>query len=130
MSIVELSIFQLIGIGLFGFVFGTFETSTNLLYLITKNYNLPRKQHGKELPANVTDAEVFHKVVQMFCLGIFLLIISILSSVIAPQLFIVGATAIFLSGLIDYSKFRKNNMLIVWIVISTIACVFSLLTIV
>jgi hypothetical protein len=119
-----------IGIGLFGYIFGTFETSTNLLYLITKNYDLPRKQHGKELPVNVTDDEVFHKVVQMLCLGIFLLIISILSSIFAPQLFIVGATAIFLSGMIDYSKFRKSDMLIIWIAISTIACVFSLLTVV
>ncbi|MFX0124565.1 MAG: hypothetical protein ACFFAE_13115 [Candidatus Hodarchaeota archaeon] len=130
MFYVELSIFQLISIGLFGFIFGIFETSTNLLYLITKNYNLPRKQHGKELPVNVTDAEIFHKVVQMLCLGIFLLIISILSSVIAPQLFIVGATAIFLSALIDYSKFRKNDKLIVWTIISVIACIFSLLTVV
>jgi hypothetical protein len=124
---VELSIFQLISIVLFGFVFGTFETSTNLLYLITKNFDLPRKQHSKELPRDATNSEVFHKVVQMLCLGIILLSISILSLVITPQLFIVGATAIFLSGLIDYSKFRKKDMLIIWVVISVIASVFSLL---
>lgn len=128
MSSIELSIFQIIGIGLFGFIFGTFEASTNLLYLIIKNYNLPRKQHGKELPIDVTDSEVYQKVIQMFCLGIILIIISIMSLVVTPQLFIVGATAIFLSGLIDYSKFRKKDMLIIWIVISIIASAFSLLT--
>ncbi|UCG01880.1 MAG: hypothetical protein JSW11_20030 [Candidatus Heimdallarchaeota archaeon] len=128
MAIVELSIFQLVGITLFGFIFGIFETLTNLLYLVTKNYDLPRKQHGKELPVNVTDDQVFHKSLQMLCLGIFLLIISILSSAIAPQLFIIGGAAIFLSGLIDYSKFRKRDMFIVWIAISIIACVFSLIT--
>ena len=128
MSYVKLSVFQIIGIGLFGFIFGTFETSTNLLYLITKNYNLPRKQHGKELPTDVTDSEVYQKVIQMLCLGLILIVISIFSLVVAPQLFIVGATAIFLSGLIDYTKFRKKDMLIIWIVISIIASVFSLLT--
>ena len=128
MSYVELSVFQIIGIGLFGFIFGTFETSTNLLYLITKNYNLPRKQHGKELPTDVTNSEVYQKVIQMLCLGIILLVISILSLMVAPQLFVVGATAIFLSGLIDYAKFRKKDMLIIWSVISIISSVFSLLT--
>ncbi|MFX1516815.1 MAG: hypothetical protein ACFFC6_10920, partial [Promethearchaeota archaeon] len=126
--LVELSIFQLVGIGLFGVIFGTFEASTNLLYLITKNYNLPRKQHGKELPVNVTDSEVHHKVIQMLCLGVFLLMISVLSLVVAPQLFIVGGTAIFISALVDYSKFRKKDMFIIWIGISIIPSVFSLLT--
>ncbi|MFX1507858.1 MAG: hypothetical protein ACFFDC_17355 [Promethearchaeota archaeon] len=125
---VQLSVFQLISIGLFGFIFGTFETSTNLLYLITRNFDLPRKQHGKELPADPTDFEVFHKIIQMLSLGILLLLISIISLVIAPQLFIIGASAIFLSGLIDYSKFRKKDMFIIWIVISIIASIFSLLT--
>ena len=127
---VQLSVFQLISIGVFGFLFGIFETSTNLLYLITKNFELPRKQHGKELPENATDNEVFHKIIQMLFLGIILLSISVLSVVIAPQLFIIGAAAIFLSGLIDYSKFRKKDMLIIWFVISIIASVFSLFTVI
>ncbi|MFW9903304.1 MAG: hypothetical protein ACFFFH_03150 [Candidatus Thorarchaeota archaeon] len=127
---VQLSVFQLISICLFGFVFGTFETSTNLLYLITRNFNIPRKQHGKELPVDPTDIEVFHKIVQMLCLGIILLNISILSLVIAPQLFIIGAAAIFLNGLIDYSKYRKKDIFVIWIVISTVASIFSLFTVV
>ena len=125
---IEMSIFQIMSIGLFGLIFGSFEASTNLFYLITKNYDLPRKQHSRELPENVSDAEVFHKVVQMFCLGIILLLISIISITIDPQLFIVGAAVILVNGLIDYSKFKKIDMLIVWIVIAVIASSFSLLS--
>lgn len=124
-----MSIFQIISIGLFGFIFGTFEASTNLFYLLTKNYDLPRKQHSKELPINVTDNEVFHKVFQMFVLGTSLLLIAVISITIAAQLFIVGAAAILVSGLIDYSRFRKFDMLVVWIVIAVIISLFSLLTI-
>ncbi len=122
-----MTIFQAISIYLFGFIFGGFETTSNLFYLLTKNYDLPRKQHGKELPANVTEAEVLHKVVQMFSLGIILLVTAIFAIFIAPQLFVVGAAAIFLSGLIDYSKFKKKDMLIVWIVIATICGAFALM---
>lgn len=125
---VELSIFQIISIGLFGFVFGGFETTTNVFYLLTKNYDLPRKQHGRELPADVTDSEILHKVVQMLSLGIILLVIATIAIVIAPQLFVVGAAAIFVNGLIDYSKFKKHDILILWIAIASIACIFSLMT--
>lgn len=124
---IELSIFQIISIGLFGFIFGGFETTTNVFYLLTKNYDLPRKQHGKELPVDVTEAEILHKVVQMLSLGIILLVTAIIATVIAPQLFVVGATAILVNGLIDYGKYRKNDMLAVWIVIASICCAFSLI---
>jgi hypothetical protein len=127
---VQMSVFQLVSISVFGFIFGIFETSTNLLYLITRNLDLPRKQHSRELPREATDIEVFHKIVQMLCLGIILLSFSVLSIILAPQLFIVGAAAIFLNGLIDYSKFRKKGIFIIWFVISTIAGVFSLLTVI
>ena len=124
----ELSIFQIISIGLFGFIFGGFETTTNFFYLFTKNYDLPRKQHGRELPAEVTEAEILHKVVQMLSLGIILLVIATTATVIAPQLFVVGAATIFMNGLIDYSKYKKHDMFLVWLVIASIACVFSLMT--
>ena len=97
---VDFSVFQLISIGLFGFIFGIFETSTNLFYLISKNYTLPRKQHSKELPRNATDAQVLHKVIQMLILGLILLFVSLMSSMIAPQLFTVGAAFILINGLI------------------------------
>ena len=129
MAIVELSIFQLIAISLFGFIFGGFEVTTNLYYLLTKNYELPRKQHRKELPDNATQEEVVHKVLQMFILGIFLLLIAFISIIIAPQLFVVGGTAILVSGMIDYSKFRKNDMLIIWIAIAGISFTCSLLSV-
>ncbi|MFX0087627.1 MAG: DUF6442 family protein [Candidatus Hodarchaeota archaeon] len=124
---VDVSFFQLFSISIFGFIFGLFEASTNLFYLINKNYTLSRKQHGKELPRNATDTQVFHKVVQMFILGIILLFISLISSIIAPQLFTVGAAFILINGLIDYSKFRKRNMIITWTVIAFIAFIFSLI---
>ena len=122
-----MTVFQVISIGLFGFIFGGFEATTNLFYLITNNYELPKKQHGKELPLNVTEAEVLHKVVQMFSLGVVLLLTAIIGIVIAPQLFVVGAAAIFVSGLIDYGKFKKKDMLIVWIIIATICGVLTLI---
>jgi hypothetical protein len=127
MAIVELSMLQLITISLFGFIFGGFEAITNTFYLLTKNYELPRKQHSKELPSNATQEEVLHKVFQMLVLGIFLLLIAFISIIIAPQLFVVGAAAILVSGMIDYSKFKKNGMLIVWIVITGISFACSLL---
>lgn len=127
---VKLSIFQLISIGFFGFFFGIFETSTNFFYLISRNETLPRKQHSTELPNNATDTQVFHKVVQMFMLGLVLIIISLISSLVAPQLFSIGAALIFLNGLIDYSKFRKARMMLIWTIIAIITFVFSLIPII
>ncbi|MFX1284644.1 MAG: hypothetical protein ACFFB5_13375 [Promethearchaeota archaeon] len=124
---VELSIFQIISIGIFGFIFGLFEMMTNGLYLLTKNYELPKKQHGKELPADASTSEIKHKVIQMMILGIFLVIIAIIATVISPQLFVVGATAILVSGLIDYGKYRKKDMFIVWIGLASICGLFSLI---
>jgi hypothetical protein len=124
---VDFSVFQIISIGLFGFILGIFETSTNLFYLISKNYVLSRKQHSKELPRNATDAQVLHKIIQMLILGLILLFVSLMSSLIAPQLFTVGAAFILINGLIDYSKFRKKNMIIAWAVIAFIAFIFSLI---
>ncbi len=84
MIIVTLNLFQIISIGLFGIVFGLFETITNLFYLITDNYNLSRLQHGRELPTDVDDVVVLYKMIQMLILGILLLIISLISIFIAP----------------------------------------------
>lgn len=125
----DLSIFQVLSIGIFGFLLGSFETTTNLFYLLTKNYDLPRKQHGKELPDNATEAQILHKVVQMFGLGLILLMTATIAIIIAPQLFIVGATAIFVNGLIDYGKFKKSNMLGIWAIIATIVGMGSLITV-
>lgn len=127
---VELSIFQLISIGFFGIFFGIFETSTNFFYLVSRNQTLPRKQHSAELPNNATDTQVFHKVVQMFLLGLGLVIISLISSLIAPQLFTIGAALIFLNGLIDYSKFHNARMMLIWTFIATITFIFSLIPII
>ncbi|MHA2074811.1 MAG: hypothetical protein ACW97X_09345 [Candidatus Hodarchaeales archaeon] len=125
----EFSIFQLFSIGFFGYFFGVFEASTNLFYLISKNQTLPRKQHSSELPSNATDAQVFHKVVQMLILGLVLLFLSLISSIIAPQLFTIGAALILINGLIDYSKFRKGRMMLIWTFIAILTCIFSLIPI-
>lgn len=126
MYYIELSIFQIISIGLFGFIFGGLETTTNMFYLLSKNYDLPKRQHGKELPSNPTEGQIYQKIIQMLSLGIFLMIISTISIVIGfPQLFVVGAAGIFVNGLIDYSKFRKKDMLIVWIIIAGVCMIFS-----
>jgi len=122
-----LSFFQFISIGLFGYVFGVFEITTNLFYLINRNYDLSRKQHSKELPLNATNAQVIHKVIQMLILGLILLIVSYISSITLPQFFVVGAAFILMNGLIDYAKFRKKYMVITWTLISIIACTFSLI---
>ncbi|MFX0152201.1 MAG: hypothetical protein ACFFAJ_15550 [Candidatus Hodarchaeota archaeon] len=127
MAVTDLSVFQLIVISIFGFIFGGFETTTNMFYLISRNYRLPRKQHSRELPENATQEEVLHKVVQMLILGVCLLILAFISIVIAPQLFVVGATAILVSGMIDYSKFKKNEMLVIWILIAILISVCLLL---
>jgi hypothetical protein len=124
----KISIFQIIGIFGFGFFFGILETITNAFYLLTKNYDLPRRQHSKELPDIATDTQVFHKVIQMLFLGIFLFIVACISVIVSPQLFVVGAAGIFFNGLIDYSKFRKRNMLILWCFFAIVASVFSLIS--
>jgi hypothetical protein len=124
MALIALNPFQILSIGIFGIVFGFFEVVTNFFYLITKNYDLPRIQDGKELPKDTDDAVVFHKVIQMLLLGILLVIISLVSIFIAPQLFISGAVLIFLNGLIDYTKFQKKNMLILWSAIA-VFCTIS-----
>jgi len=123
----NLSFFQFISIGLFGFVFGVFEMTTNLFYLINRNYDLSRKQHSKELPLNATNAQVVHKVIQMLILGVILLIVSFISSITLPQFFVIGAAFILMSGLIDYAKYRKKYIAIIWTLISIIACTFSLI---
>ena len=120
----NLSIFQLISIGLFGLVFGLFETFTNFFYILTNNYNWPRIQHGKELPYQAEDKVIRRKVIQMFLLGIMLLTITLISILIFPQLFIIGSVLIFFNGLLDYTKYRKNNFLFIW---STIAVLSFLL---
>jgi len=123
----NLSFFQFISIGLFGFVFGVFEMTTNLFYLINRNYDLSRKQHSKELPLNATNAQVVHKVIQMLILGVILLIVSFISSITLPQFFVIGAAFILMNGLIDYAKYRKKYIAIIWTLISIIACTFSLI---
>ena len=125
LAFAALNPFQIISIGIFGIVFGFFEVLTNFFYLVTKNYDLPRLQHGKELPIMPDDTVVYHKVIQMLVLGILLVIISLVSILISPQLFISGAALIFLNGLIDYSKFQKKNMFILW---STIAVFCTICT--
>ena len=126
LSEISYNLLQIIAISIFGIVFGFFETITNLTYLITGNYGLPRLQHGKEIPADASDAIVVHKMIQMMLLGIFLLIISFISLSVAPQLFIVGAVLIFVNGTIDFAKFRKKDIFIVWCLIS-IFCVVSVI---
>lgn len=123
----SLSALQILSIGLFGFFFGGFELISNILYLITRNYDLPRKQHGKELPTNATNTQVHNKVRRMFILGLTLLVISFVSITIAPQFFILGGAAIFLNGLIDYNYFKKEKMLFVWIIIAVFVSFCSLL---
>jgi hypothetical protein len=123
----SLSVFQTLNISLFGFFFGGFESITNIFYLITKNYDLPRKQHGKELPTNATDSQVFNKVKRMFLLGLILIVISLISVIIAPQFFILGGAAIFLNGLIDYSYYKKEKLLFGWIIIAIFSSLCSLL---
>ncbi len=126
MSFEQLSLSQIINIGLFGFVFGFFETITNTYYLLTDNLKLSRLQHGRELPRQVNDRTVRHKVVQMLILGLLLQVIAVISIFITPQLFIVAIALIFLNGLIDYGKFRQKETLLLWSVISLIALMLLL----
>jgi predicted nucleic acid-binding Zn ribbon protein len=121
MASTNLSIFKIISIGLFGLFFGLFETFTNLVYILTNNYRWSRLQHGKEIPIQAEDKVIKRKVVQMFLLGIMLLSITYISLLISPQLFVVGSVLIFLSGLLDYSRYRKKNFLLIWTIIAIIS---------
>ncbi len=123
----QLSLLQGVSIGLFGFVFGFFELFTNAFYLLTNNWNLPRRQHGKELPSQVNDQIVRHKVIQMLVLGFLLLSISLVSILFIPQLFIVGTTLIFLNGLLEYGKFRKKDAFALWSTISLISVILLII---
>ncbi len=123
----NLSIFQIISIGIFGLIFGLFETITNFLYLLSNNKKWPRKQHGKELPPQAEERMVKRKVMQMLLLGILLLSITYVSLVISPQLFVVGSVLIFFSGLLDYSKYHNRNFLIIWIMIAILSSLFVFL---
>ncbi len=115
------SLFQTISIGLFGLVFGLFETLTNIYYLLTNNYKWPRLQYGKELPPQAEERIIKRKIVQMLLLGVLLLSITYVSIMISPQLFVIGSVLIFFNGLIDYSKYQKRNFLIIWTTIGIIS---------
>ena len=117
----NLSIFQIISIGIFGLFFGLFETITNFLYLLSNNKKYSRLQHGKELPTQAEERIIERKVMQMLLLGILLLSITYASLVIAPQLFVVGSVLIFLNGLFDYSRYRKKDFLLLWTIIAIIS---------
>ncbi len=123
MTNTQLTLIQALNIGLFGILFGIFETITNTFYLFTNNLKLPRIQHGRELPVEVADEIVRHKVIQMLVLGLLLILIALLSIFITPQLFIIAIALIFLNGLLDYGKFRKNDALKIWSVVSVISIV-------
>ena len=121
MDALNLSIFQIIGIGIFGLFFGIFEIFTNSFYLLTKNYRWSRLQHGKELPDQAEDKVIERKIVQMLLLGILLLSITYISVSISPQLFVVGSVLIFVNGLLDYSRYRKKNFLLIWSMIAILS---------
>ena len=89
----------MLNIGLFGLLFGIFETLTNTYYLLTNNLRLPRIQHGRELPSEVDDKTIRHKVVQKLILGFLLQVIAVIFILITPQLFIIALAFIFLNGL-------------------------------
>ncbi len=122
----NLTLLNIISIGFFGFFFGGFETLTNVVYLISKNLDLPRKQHGAELPKNATDQDVRMKVIQMFFLGIVLLILAIASVIVNPLIFFTGGVVILISALIDAYKFGMTKMLAVWSVIAFLVMLISL----
>ncbi len=127
MTELHISLLQGVSIGLFGFTFGIFEILTNAYYLLTNNLRLPRIQHGRELPFQVEDNVVRHKIIQMLVLGILLLIIALISILIIPQMFIVGSALIFLNGLLDYGKFRKKDSFLLWSAITLISLICLLL---
>jgi len=123
---VELTALNIVAIGFFGFFFGIFESITNSIYIVTKNLEIPRKQHGAELPVNASDKDVRAKVYQMLILGIVLLLAASLS-LVDPRLFIVGGIAILASALIDAKKFGLSKITAVWSIISATVIIFSLI---
>ena len=127
MDSINLSMFQIISIGLFGLFFGVFETFTNFFYILTNDYRWPRIQHGKELPYQAEDKAIKRKVVQMLLSGILLLSITFISLIISPQLFVVGSVLIFFNGLLDYSKYRNKNFLFIWTFIAIISFLLVLI---
>ncbi|MHA2296755.1 MAG: hypothetical protein ACXAEU_03240 [Candidatus Hodarchaeales archaeon] len=127
MSVIELTTLNVIAIGFFGFFFGFFESATNFLYIVTNNIAMPRKQHGAELPVDVSDNDVRTKVYQMFVLGIILLTTAMVSIIADPRFFILGGLAILSSALFDAKKFGKSKMLGAWSVIAAIVIIFALL---
>jgi hypothetical protein len=117
MIIHNISFIDIFNIGIFGFVIGAFETTTNLVYLLSNNYILSKKQHRMELPDEVTDTEIRTKVIQMFCLGISLLLIATVSLLINPLYFVLASGVLFASGAIDYLRFRKSRIFLIWLVV-------------
>jgi predicted nucleic acid-binding Zn ribbon protein len=117
----NLSIFQIISIGIFGLFFGLFETFTNFFYLLTNNKKWPRLQHGKELPSKAEERIVKRKVMQMLLVGVLMLSITYVSLLISPQLFVVGSVLFFFNGLLDYSKYHKKKFLILWTMIALLS---------
>ncbi|MFQ5979888.1 MAG: hypothetical protein ACE5OZ_17290 [Candidatus Heimdallarchaeota archaeon] len=109
-----ISLFQWVLIGLFGLLLGSVETVANTYYLVTRNLDLPRKQHGMELPDNASDNEVKRKTIRMLILGIVLLGSSLLAFVWRIEIFLIGGAAMFILGLIDYLEFQKVDMFIFW----------------
>ncbi|MHA2233610.1 MAG: hypothetical protein ACXAB4_14100 [Candidatus Hodarchaeales archaeon] len=109
-----ISLFQWVLIGLFGLLLGSVETVANTYYLVTRNLDLPRKQHGMELPDNASDNEVKRKTIRMLILGIVLLGSSLLAFVWRIEIFLIAGAAMFILGLIDYLEFQKTDMFLFW----------------
>ncbi|MFW9854706.1 MAG: hypothetical protein ACFFFG_06580 [Candidatus Thorarchaeota archaeon] len=120
MILPDISIIDIITIGFFGIVLGAFETTTNLVYLLSSNYHLSKKQHSFELPDTATESEIRQKVIQMFCLGITLLLIATLSLFVSPLYFFLASGAFLASAVIDYLRFRKFGVFLAWIIVGSI----------
>ncbi|MHA1168017.1 MAG: hypothetical protein ACTSP4_10360 [Candidatus Hodarchaeales archaeon] len=110
-----------------GFFFSVFEILTNMFYLISKNLDLPRKQHGAEIPVNATDQDVLMKVKQMLILGLVLLFLALMAVLVNPLIFFMGGMVILISATIDAFKFRKSKMFIIWSIIAVLVMLSSLL---
>lgn len=117
----DLTILQIFSITFFGIFFGVFELTTNGIYIITRNYSLPSKQHRFELPLNPSSKIVWHKVVQMHILGFLLTTTAIIALLFSPYIFIVGVAMILINGLIDYTKFHKSSVFYFWIILAILA---------
>lgn len=114
MALETISLFQWVLIGLFGLLLGSVETVANTYYLVTRNLELPRKQHGMELPDNASDNEVKRKTMRMLILGIVLLGSSLLAFFWRIEIFLIAGAAMFILGLIDYLEFQKVDMFLFW----------------